>query len=62
MMEKFKGLLVEEEGQGMAEYALILGVLAVGVVAALVIFGDAIIAQFKEVILNIDPTADVSDI
>lgn len=58
MMEKFKALITEEEGQGMAEYALILGVLAVGVVAALVLFGDAIIDKFKEIITNLggDPS------
>ncbi|WP_374701255.1 Flp family type IVb pilin [Thalassobacillus sp. C254] len=35
MMEKFKGLVVEEEGQGMAEYGLILGLVAVAAVGAL---------------------------
>jgi len=50
MMEMFKNLITEEEGQGMAEYALILGVLAVGIVAILVIFGDAIVAAFQSVI------------
>ncbi|MCD8508813.1 MAG: hypothetical protein LRY73_02215 [Bacillus sp. (in: Bacteria)] len=34
----------------MAEYALILGVLAVGIVAVLVIFGDVIIDTFWDVI------------
>ncbi|MFC3418971.1 Flp family type IVb pilin [Salinicoccus hispanicus] len=37
MMEFFKGLLMEEEGQGMTEYGLILGLLVVAVVAAFVI-------------------------
>lgn len=50
MMEMLKNLLTEEEGQGMAEYALVLGVIAVAVVAVLVTFGDAIVAQFNEVI------------
>lgn len=53
-MKKFlTGFFKEEEGQGMAEYALILGVLAVGVVIVLVAFGDAIVAKFKEVTANI---------
>ncbi|MCG1009769.1 Flp family type IVb pilin [Salinicoccus sp. ID82-1] len=34
MMEFFKGLVMEEEGQGMTEYGLILGLLVVAVVAA----------------------------
>jgi pilus assembly protein Flp/PilA len=52
MMEMFKNLITEEEGQGMAEYALILGVLAIGVVAILITFGEAIIDQFNAVIDN----------
>ncbi|MBU9714005.1 Flp family type IVb pilin [Evansella tamaricis] len=52
MLEKFKGLLTEEEGQGMAEYALVLGVIAIAVVAILVTFGEAIVDQFQEVIDN----------
>jgi pilus assembly protein Flp/PilA len=52
LLEKLKGLFTEEEGQGMAEYALILGVLAIAVVVVLVTFGEAIVAQFEEVISN----------
>ncbi|UCZ53147.1 Flp family type IVb pilin [Bacillus shivajii] len=49
-MKKFiKGLFLEEEGQGMAEYALVLGVIAVGVVAILGIFGNTIMDIFKDV-------------
>jgi pilus assembly protein Flp/PilA len=50
MMEKFKALITEEEGQGMAEYALVLGVIAVGVVAVLVTFGEAILLRFNEIL------------
>ena len=52
MMEMLKNLLTEEEGQGMAEYALVLGVIAVAVVAILITFGEAITDQFQEVIDN----------
>ena len=58
MMEMLKNLLTEEEGQGMAEYALVLGVIAVGVVAVLVFFGDAIIDQFNAVIENFTTDSD----
>lgn len=34
MMEFFKGLMMEEEGQGMTEYGLILGLLVVVIVVA----------------------------
>jgi pilus assembly protein Flp/PilA len=36
MMEKMKALLTEEQGQGMTEYGLVLGLIAVGVVAVLI--------------------------
>lgn len=42
MMNKLKGLFLEEEGQGMTEYAIVLGVIAVGAVGVLVAFGDDI--------------------
>jgi pilus assembly protein Flp/PilA len=37
MINKMKNLFVEEQGQGMTEYGLILGAIAIGVVAALVL-------------------------
>jgi pilus assembly protein Flp/PilA len=50
-MKKFiTSFLQEEEGQGMAEYALVLGVIAVGVVALLVGFGETIKTKFGEII------------
>ncbi len=50
MTQWIKNFMNEEEGQGMAEYALVLGVIAIGVIATLVLFGEAIIAKFTEVI------------
>ncbi len=47
-----KGFFQEEEGQGMAEYALVLGVIAVGVVGVLALFGEQIIDAFYDVIDN----------
>ena len=50
-MKKFMtSFLQEEEGQGMAEYALVFGVIAIGVVAILITFGSSITAQFQKVI------------
>ncbi|MRH44324.1 Flp family type IVb pilin [Aquibacillus halophilus] len=60
MMNKLKGLVVEEQGQGMTEYALILGVLAIGVVAVLITLGDTIVAKFQEVVANLNGTASGS--
>lgn len=50
MKKFFADFLNEQEGQGMAEYALVLGVIAVGVVALLVAFGETIKDKFDEVI------------
>ena len=50
MKKFFQNFFREEEGQGMSEYALVLGVIAVGVVAVLLLFGEAIIEQFNNVI------------
>lgn len=50
MKKFFADFLNEQEGQGMAEYALVLGVIAVGVVTVLGLFGKEIIAKFTQVI------------
>ena len=50
MTQFIKNFMNEEEGQGMAEYALVLGIVAIGVVVVLGLFGDAIVAQFNKVI------------
>lgn len=49
MMEKMKGLLREEEGQGMTEYGLVLGIIAVAVVSTLAFLRTEIIAMFDSV-------------
>jgi pilus assembly protein Flp/PilA len=53
MLNKLKALFTEEQGQGMTEYALVLGVIAVGVVAVLITLGDTIVAEFKDVIAKL---------
>ncbi len=47
---KLMGLIREEEGQGMAEYALVLGVIAVGVVTVLTAFGPQLASMFQDVL------------
>ncbi|MCC2685131.1 MAG: pilin [Paenibacillaceae bacterium] len=49
MMNKMKDLLTEEQGQGMTEYALVLGVIAVGVVAVLFALKGNILTLFNKV-------------
>lgn len=50
MMERMKGLLRDEEGQGMAEYGLILALIAVVVITVLGTMGTTIEAKFQEVV------------
>jgi pilus assembly protein Flp/PilA len=47
MVNKLKGILIEEKGQGMTEYGLVLGLIAVAVVGTLVLLRDEIINIFK---------------
>ncbi|MBU9711587.1 Flp family type IVb pilin [Evansella tamaricis] len=48
-MSELKRFISEEEGQGMTEYGLILGVIAIGAVAAFTAFGGALIDKVNEV-------------
>ncbi|WP_077328398.1 Flp family type IVb pilin [Virgibacillus siamensis] len=50
MLDRFVGLFKEEEGQGMVEYGLIIGLVAVVVVAALVAVGDELVNIFDEIV------------
>lgn len=43
----------EEEGQGMVEYALLVALIAIVVIAVLVLLGPAIAAHFQEIIDNL---------
>jgi pilus assembly protein Flp/PilA len=57
MMKKMKALFVEEQGQGMTEYGLVLGAVAVVVVAACVILKDKIGALLEGIFTNIKTPA-----
>jgi pilus assembly protein Flp/PilA len=46
MVNKLKGILIEEKGQGMTEYGLVLGLIAVAVVGTLVLLRTEIINIF----------------
>lgn len=46
MLNKIKGLIKEEQGQGMTEYGLVLGLIAVAVVTALIALRGHIVALF----------------
>jgi pilus assembly protein Flp/PilA len=47
MLKKLKALFTEEEGQGMTEYGLVLGVIAVAVVGILVLLRTQIVGLFQ---------------
>jgi pilus assembly protein Flp/PilA len=49
MKEMVKRLFVEESGQGMTEYALILALVSIGAIAALVFMKDQIVAVFGKI-------------
>lgn len=48
MLNKLKGLVVEEQGQGMTEYGLVLGLIAVAAVGALALLRDEIVDMYDE--------------
>ncbi|NDL67337.1 Flp family type IVb pilin [Clostridiales bacterium F-3ap] len=50
MLALMKASLQNEEGQGMVEYALIIGLISVVVVAILVLFGEPLQAIFNSVL------------
>ena len=49
MMEKMMKLFKDESGQGMAEYGLILALVAVVVIGALILLGDGISDKIGEI-------------
>lgn len=49
MKNKLVGLLKEEQGQGMTEYGLVLGIIAVAVVTTLGLLRTQIITMFDNV-------------
>ncbi|WML43329.1 Flp family type IVb pilin [Neobacillus sp. PS3-40] len=49
MMKKIKALFTEEQGQGMTEYGLVLGIIAVAVVGVLALLRTQIMDMFTSV-------------
>lgn len=49
MKSLIKRLLVEEEGQGMTEYALVLGVIAIGAIALITAFRTQVTALWDSI-------------
>lgn len=57
MKEMMMNLLKDENGQGMAEYGLILALIAVVCVAALTALGSGLETKFKKVNTDLTPVA-----
>jgi pilus assembly protein Flp/PilA len=53
MVNKLKVILVEEKGQGMTEYGLVLGLIAVAVVTTLVALRTEIINIFSNALATV---------
>lgn len=53
MVQKMKALVTKQDGQGMTEYGLVLGIIAVAVVALLVTLKDEIINIYQTALGNI---------
>ena len=53
MINKIKSLFVEEEGQGMTEYGLVLGIIAIGAIVALIALRDQIGTLIQNVKTNL---------
>lgn len=51
-MNKFKNMLKNEDGQGMVEYGLIVGLIAVVVIAAIALLGPKIATLFDGIALS----------
>lgn len=49
MLKKIKGLFIEEEGQALTEYGLIIGLIAVACIAALTLLGPEIADMFTKI-------------
>ncbi len=50
LKDKMVSTLKNEKGQGMVEYALIIGLVSIVVIAVLVLLGPAISAKFQDII------------
>ncbi|WP_069187959.1 Flp family type IVb pilin [Bacillus sp. FJAT-27251] len=53
MLEKMKNLVVEEEGQAMTEYGLIIALVAVVVVGAIATIGTKLNGKFGEIVTKL---------
>ncbi|NDI36371.1 Flp family type IVb pilin [Chengkuizengella sediminis] len=53
LKNKLVGLVKEEEGQGLTEYGLVLGIIAVAVVATIGLFRDEIVGMYETALADL---------
>ncbi|NBI28359.1 Flp family type IVb pilin [Chengkuizengella marina] len=53
LKNKLVGLVKEEKGQGLTEYGLVLGIIAVAVVATIGLFRDEIVAMYDSALADL---------
>jgi pilus assembly protein Flp/PilA len=61
MKNKLIGLIKEEQGQGMTEYGLVLGLIAVAAVAALVTLRGQIVTMYQDVVTAVTSAGKTGD-
>ena len=54
MKDLLKRFLTDESGQGLTEYALVLALISIGLIAVLIVFRDAIGRVFNRVVGVLD--------
>ncbi|PLS06928.1 Flp family type IVb pilin [Neobacillus cucumis] len=55
MLKKMKNLVVQEEGQALTEYGLIIALVAVAIAATLTAFKGDLVAVFTKIKAQINP-------
>ena len=61
MLIKMRELLKDEQGQGMTEYGLVLGLIAVAVVGLLALFRNEVITLFDDALGNLRGREDIAE-
>ena len=54
-MNQLKRLLKDEEGQALTEYGLLVGLIAIGVIAVLALIGPELVQIFQAVLNKLSP-------
>ena len=60
MMDLMKRFWTDESGQGLTEYALVLALISIGLIAVLIVFRDAIGRVFDRIVEVLDGAPDGS--